>query len=138
MAQFLEQVKLSEEEFGSLEDINYSNHKLEERFVDTQVRHRQTEHQQPKSTLDEMTNDTNENSKELANSKYFFNLSIGSIATNTSKTVNGIINDLFNIGSLNHSFIQIFIKEDRLIYIGILMVIITLLIILIRMADIGI
>jgi hypothetical protein len=80
--------------------------------------------------LQYFTDKTNEESKQEQDSKIFINLSLVQLLSHMSSTIIDILNDLTN---MEHNIaiseiIYIFVQKDRLIYIGILIVIISLMI----------
>ena len=68
-----------------------------------------------------------------------YNLSLRELARRTTNTVHDILDDLVNFNPADgvRGFIQIFIQSDRLIYIGGLIIIFTLLVMLMKTGDSG-
>lgn len=88
-----------------------------------------------KSTrLPELNKIANKESEELSESDKFYNLSLKQIAFKISDTVNNVIDDLldYDISSGISGFVEIFSKEDRLIYIGIIIMIFSFCVLLMK------
>jgi len=68
-----------------------------------------------------------------------YNLSLRGLARRTTNTVHDILDDLVNFNPADgvRGFIQIFIQSDRLMYIGGLIIIFTLLVMLMKTGDRG-
>ena len=91
-----------------------------------------------KSTrLSDMSIEANKEEVELQDSKKIYNMSVKNILTGTSDSVISTIDDLLNYRPSDglYELINIFAKENRLIYLGILIVIFSLIIIGIRQID---
>lgn len=90
----------------------------------------------PQTRLSELTQAANLQAKTDTASKRFFNQSISGVIKNTAQAYVDVINDLTNTKITKPStVIDIFVKEDRLIYIGLSMIIYAVLLMLIRLAD---
>lgn len=73
--------------------------------------------------LQNIQRETNVEAAKRFQMEKIYNLSILDIFRNTRKTVNNILNDLlFFRGSNVQSFVQIFFKEDRPLYLGIFLI----------------
>ena len=86
---------------------------------------------QTESTLTELTQQANAEAIKNAQANFILNVPIRGIFSGISDTINGIMNDLF---SANFSS-DIFTKDSRLMYIGILMLFTTIIVALIRMSE---
>ena len=79
-----------------------------------------------------------ENSK-IKEDKRIYNLSIKNIIKNTSESMVHIINDFSNYiekdGKNFNNFIYIFVKDDRLIYIGVVFIIISIMLFFIHLSE---
>lgn len=71
------------------------------------------------------------------NKKPFMDLSLREILNNIAKTFMDIINDLLNLKSyhLKNDILPIFTKKDRLIYLGIILIMISLFIYFVFVSD---
>lgn len=81
----------------------------------------------------------NKKNNKIKEDKRIYNLSIKKIAKNTSDNMVGIINDLSNYvekdGKNFNNFIYLFVKEDRLIYIGIIFIVISIMLFFINISK---
>lgn len=81
----------------------------------------------------------NKKNNKIKEDKRIYNLSIKKIAKNTSNNMVGIINDLSNYvekdGKNFNNFIYLFVKEDRLIYIGIIFIVISIMLFFINISK---
>ena len=90
----------------------------------------------PESRLSELTQAANLDSESIKKSERIYNMSVNDITKKTANAYVGIINDLTTINIRKPStVIDIFTKDDRLIYIGISMIIYAIFLMLIRLAD---
>jgi hypothetical protein len=89
--------------------------------------------QEPQGTerLTQLTQQANAEEMQSSQNGYILNIPIRGIFSGISDTINGIINDLFN-GNFST---DIFTKDSRLMYIGILMLFTTIIVALIRMSE---
>lgn len=78
--------------------------------------------------LNYFTDKTNEERKQVQEQELFINLSLISIFRNLSATIISIINELLEVtqDSRLNDIVLIFVKGDRLVYIGLLILIIAL------------
>lgn len=83
------------------------------------------------------TDTTNEELQQKQEQQLFINLSLVDLLSNMSKTIITIINELIDINQDTtwNDVILIFIKNDRLVYIGILLIIVSLCIYLIDITN---
>jgi hypothetical protein len=74
------------------------------------------------------TDTTNEEQQKTQEQQLFYNLSLANILSKLSSTIISIINELLAINQETqfNDVIYIFVKEDRLIYLGILFIIISI------------
>lgn len=87
--------------------------------------------------MQKMTKETNQQNAKEAESVKIYNMSILDIATRTSDAVHGIMDEMLNYDSQDgmRGVLHIFARSDRLIYVGILIVIFTILVLLIKTTD---
>lgn len=87
--------------------------------------------------MQKMTKETNQQNAKEAESVKIYNMSILDIATRTSDAVHGIMDEMLNYDSQDgmRGVLHIFTRSDRLIYVGILIVIFTILVLLIKTTD---
>jgi hypothetical protein len=71
------------------------------------------------------------------NNKPFMDLSLREILNNIARTFMDIINDILNLKSYNlkNDILPIFTKKDRLIYLGIILIMISLFIYFVFVSD---
>lgn len=91
-----------------------------------------------KSTrLRDLTEEENKRRMEEQESVKVYNLSVKDLAFRTSDTVHAVMDDMldFNPDDGVRGFIDIFTRSDRLMYIGILVCIFTIILLLIKTTD---
>lgn len=86
------------------------------------------------SRIDNMTKEANETSQQAFEERKLYNLSMKEIAFRLSDTWHDIIDGLLHFDTSDgfRGFIDVFIREDRLIYIGITLMIFSIASMLIR------
>jgi hypothetical protein len=91
----------------------------------------------PNERIKKMSNDANIEALAEYEEEKVYNLSIRELARRTTNTVHDILDDLVNFNPDDgiRGFIQIFIQSDRLVYIGGLIIIFTLLVMLMKTSD---
>jgi chromatin segregation and condensation protein Rec8/ScpA/Scc1 (kleisin family) len=87
--------------------------------------------------LEDLTSEENARREREAEEIKIYNLSIKDIAHRTSDTVHDIMDDMLTYNNDDgwRGFLHIFTKSDRLMYIGILIIIFTVLLLLIKTSD---
>ena len=89
-----------------------------------------------KSTrLEDMSNELNRERFKAAEKSTTSNMSLKDISYKVSDSFTGLIDDLLTFNWKTGNFTEIFFKEDRLMYIGITIVIFSFIIMLIRTTD---
>lgn len=74
--------------------------------------------------LKHYTIEANSDKEEETESKIIYNMTVVEIFRKLSQTINAVINELFEPGLTARKFVETLVKEDRLIYIGILILIV--------------
>lgn len=89
----------------------------------------------PNARIDRMTREANAELSAEFESEKIYNLSVSEVAKRTTKAVHDILDDVvtFNVADGPRGFIQIFIQSDRLMYVGIIVIVITMLLMLLKM-----
>lgn len=87
--------------------------------------------------LKDLTDDENKRRMEENEQIKIYNMSVKDIAHRTSNTVHSIMDDMldYNPDDGVRGFIHIFTQSDRLIYVGILVVVFTIILLLIKTTD---
>ncbi len=118
-------------------DNNITN-RGNERLNDEQIKEILDNPQITTSTrLQRLTDNANtERNKEMDEEK-IYNMSVKDLAYRTSDTVHNILDDIVTYNSEDgmRGFVHIFTKSDRLIYVGIIVIIFTILLLLIKTTD---
>lgn len=88
----------------------------------------------PNERINRLSDEANADAAAEFESEKIYNLSLKQVATRTTKTVHDILDDLvtFNTADGVRGFIQIFIQSDRLMYVGIIIIVVTLLIMILK------
>jgi hypothetical protein len=89
----------------------------------------------PNERIDKMTNEANEKSEAAFQERKIYNLSIQEIGFRISDTWHDLIDDVTSFNLLRDGYrgiIEIFVKDDRLIYLGITLMIFTIAALFIR------
>lgn len=91
----------------------------------------------PNVRIKELSKDENARLQAEFESEKVYNLSLFELAKRTTTTVHDILDDIvtFNPSDGIRGFIQIFTQSDRLMYIGIIVIVMTLLILLFKSRD---
>jgi hypothetical protein len=92
----------------------------------------------PNARIEQLTDDANEEAIKTAKSDIMLNFSFPDMAKRLASTVHDILDDLLNYSFSQQGiqgFIGIFTKGDRLMFIGIIMILITLAVIFFRAGD---
>ncbi len=91
----------------------------------------------PNQRLIELSDAENKKLQAEFESEKIYNLSLLDLSKRTTTTVHDIIDDLVNFNPADgiRGFVQIFIQSDRLMYIGIIVLCITLLLMLFKSSD---
>lgn len=109
-----------------------------ERLTDEQVKQLIENPEITKSTrLQDLTNEENKR-REMENEEIkIYNLTVKDIAYRTSDTVHNVMDDMldYNPDDGVRGFVHIFTKSDRLMYMGILVVVFTIILLLIKTSD---
>jgi len=79
--------------------------------------------------LNELSNVANEKENEKHENKLFVNLSIKEIFYNLIETIIDILNEILDLPEKRdiNNYLQIFFQKDRMIYVGIFLIIISIL-----------
>jgi hypothetical protein len=89
----------------------------------------------PTERIDKMTREANEKAQSEFQERKIYNLSVKEIGFKISDAWHDMMDDLLNIDLKNNGFrgvIEIFVKDDRLIYLGITLMVFTIAALLIR------
>lgn len=109
-----------------------------ERLSDEQVKQLIENPEITKSTrLQDLTDEENKRRQQETEEIKIYNLSVKDIAQRTSTTVHDIMDDVldYNPDDGVRGFIHIFTRSDRLMYIGILTILLTIVLLLIKTSD---
>ena len=112
--------------------------KNEKRLTDAQIQDLIRNPTIKKSTrLQDMSKEANQERQNLQESDKFYNLSIKQIGFKVSDTVNNVVDELIEFEPKTgvSGFVEIFAKQDRLIYLGIIIVIFSIAVILMRSSE---
>lgn len=87
--------------------------------------------------LQRLTDAANEARKREMEEEKIYNMSVKDLAYRTSDTVHNILDDIvvYNAEDGMRGFVHIFTKSDRMIYVGIIIIIFTILLLLIKTTD---
>lgn len=87
--------------------------------------------------LNYFTDKTNEELNQVPEQELFINLSLVSLFRNLSRTIIAIINELLEINEQTqfNDIVLIFVKGDRLIYLGMLLIMIALAVFIIQITQ---
>jgi len=87
--------------------------------------------------IKKLTEEANKKRIQEVEDVKIYNLSIKEVGVRTSKVVHSIIDDMlmYNTEDGVKGFLHIFIKEDRLMYVGIVLITFTILLMLIKTSD---
>lgn len=112
----------------------------DQRLTDAQIAELLTNPQptaNPNARIEQLTEEANADAAIESESQKIYNLSPSDLATRTTSTVHDILDDLVNYNPQDgiRGFLHIFIQSDRLVYVGIIVIIITLAIMLFRASD---
>jgi hypothetical protein len=111
-----------------------------QRLTDQQVKDMITNPAPPKDPNERLNTlsaaDNKKNQAEFESEK-IYNLSLSQLATRTTTTVHDVLDDLVNFNPQDgvRGMLQIFTQSDRLMYIGIIVVIFTILMLLFKSKD---
>lgn len=111
-----------------------------QRLTDQQVKDMITNPPPPKDPNERLNTlsaaDNKKNQAEFESEK-IYNLSLSQLATRTTNTVHDVLDDLVNFNPQDgvRGMLQIFTQSDRLMYIGIIVVIFTILMLLFKSKD---
>lgn len=113
-----------------------NNQRLTDEQVQELINNPQTQ-VDPNRRLKQLTEDANVESQAEFEEEKIYNLSFRELARRTTNTVHDMLDDLVNFDPRDgiRGFIQIFIQSDRLMYIGILVIVFTILAMLFRSGD---
>ena len=107
-----------------------------ERLTDKQVQELAKQPQFNKSTerIDNLSNIANTNSRQVFEERKLYNLSLKQIGFRISDTWHGVIDDLLHMNARDgfRGFLDVFVREDRLIYLGITLMVFSISALLIR------
>jgi hypothetical protein len=120
----------------NLDEINAG--RSNERLTDEQVKALIANPQLTKSTrLQDMSKEANDARTAEDEDIKIYNLSVKDIAYRTSDTVHNIMDDMLDYNTQDgvRGFLTIFTRADRLIYIGILVIVFTIIMLLIKTTD---
>lgn len=109
-----------------------------ERLSDEQVKQLIENPQITQSTrLRDLTDDENQRRMNETEEVKIYNLSMKDLAHRTSNTVHNIMDDVldYNPDDGVRGFVHIFTRSDRLMYMGILVVVFTIILLLIKTSD---
>ena len=87
--------------------------------------------------LERLTKQANKEFAQSLQEEKIYNMSLKDLTFRTSDTIHNVIDDLveFNSDDGVRGFIHIFTKSDRLIYVGIIVIVLTILLLLIKTTD---
>jgi len=111
-----------------------------QRLTDQQVKELVTNPQPPANPNERLNTlsaaDNRQNQAEFESEK-IYNLSLAQLAARTTNTVHDVLDDLVNFNPQDgvRGMLQIFIQSDRLMYVGIIVVVFTLLMLLFKSRD---
>ena len=109
-----------------------------ERLNDAQIKEIIDNPQITESTrLQRLTNEANAAREKEMDEDKIYNMTVKDLAFRTSDTVHHILDDIviYNADDGMRGFIHIFTKSDRMIYIGIIIIVFTILLLLIKTTD---
>lgn len=109
-----------------------------ERLSDEQVKELIKNPQISENTrLQELTNSENQKRSLESEGIKIYNMSVKDIAHRTSNTVHSILDDILDYDSRDgmRGMIDIFTRSDRLIYVGIIVILFTIILLLIKTTD---
>lgn len=109
-----------------------------ERLSDEQVKQLIENPEITKSTrLRDLTDEENRRRTQESDEVKIYNLSVKDIAYRTSNTVHDVMDDVldYNPDDGVRGFVHIFTRSDRLMYIGILVIVFTIILLLIKTSD---
>lgn len=118
-------------------DQNITPHS-NERLNDEQIKEIIDNPQVTVSTrLERLTKEANEKRDKEMTEQKIYNMSVKDIGFHTADTVYNILDDIvvYNADDGMRGFIHIFTKSDRLIYVGIIVIVFTILLLLIKTTD---
>ena len=120
------------------DDLHESYRRKNKRLTDTEIKELVLNPNLPKSTrLKDLSQTANEKTTARFHKEKFYNMSFTQIANKISNTVSDVLNDLlkYKLSQGFDDFVQIFGSEDRLIYLGMIIVVFSLIVMLIRTTD---
>lgn len=87
--------------------------------------------------LERLTNEANQARIREMEEEKIYNMSVKDLAFRTSDTVHNILDDMISYNSDDgmRGFLHIFTRSDRLIYVGIIIIVFTILLLLIKTTD---
>lgn len=87
--------------------------------------------------MQDMTDEANRQAESESESVKIYNMSIKDIATRTSDAVHNIMDEMLEYESQDglRGVLHIFTRSDRLIYVGILVILFTIIVLLIKTTD---
>ena len=111
-----------------------------ERLTEEQVRELITnppQRRNPNERIERLTNEANAEIAAEFEQEKIYNLSLRDLAARFTNTMHDILDDLvnFDIRDGARGFIQIFIQSDRLMYVGMLIIVLTILLMLFKVGD---
>jgi hypothetical protein len=91
----------------------------------------------PNERLNTLSKGDNDKKQAEFESEKIYNLSLSQLASRTTKTVHDVLDDLVNFNPQDgiRGMLQIFTQSDRLMYIGIIVIVFTILILLFKSKD---
>lgn len=111
-----------------------------ERLTDTEVQ-QMIENPKPPSNpnarIEHLTEEANKEAVRGNSAKMIHNMSLKEIASRLADTVHGVLDDLVNFNRADgiHGFLHIFIQSDRLVFVGIIIVLVTLAAMVLKAGD---
>ena len=91
----------------------------------------------PNARVKQLSHSANAQAGAEFEQEKIYNLSMKQLASRTTTTIHDILDDLvtFNVQDGVRGFVQIFVQSDRIVYIGLIIIMFTLLILLLKSGD---